>query len=207
MSILTSPMAIIKDKTAVEGGWVKDPNDLGGETIWGITKVTAYEDEYRHLWQQFNWNGDMKTMPKEMAYAIYKQGWWDRMNLDEVAEYSWPLAERLFDFAINAGRKNCAQSFQMVLNSLNRQQKLWSDINPLGTIIGPMTIKALDDSVRTFKNDPHYIQQLCMLMFSMQNYHYVNISLARSANEEFTKGWVNRVYRDFYNYAKWLTGN
>jgi lysozyme family protein len=207
MSILTSAIAIIKDKTAVEAGYVNNPDDLGGPTIWGITQQTANEDEYKHLWGQFNWNGDMRTMPKEMAYAIYKQGWWDKMQLDRIAAYSWPLAERLFDFAINAGRVNCAQSLQKVLNSLNRNQQLWSDITPLGTTIGPVTLKALDDSMKAFKNDPHWVQQLCMLMFSMQNYHYVHISLERARNETFTKGWVNRVYRDFYIYAKWLTGN
>lgn len=206
MTILTSPDAIIKDKTAVEAGWVLDPNDLGGETIWGITKVTAYEDEYRHLWQKYNWNGDMKTMPKELAYDIYRQGWWDRLNLSTIAQYSWPLAERLFDFGINAGRANCAESFQKVLNVLNKQQKLWPDINPLGTIIGPVTIKAFTRAMEVNANDAHFVEKLTMMMFSMQNYHYVNISLAREKNETFTNGWVNRVYRDWRIYAQWLSG-
>ena len=206
MSILTSPEAIIKDKTAVEAGYVNDPTDLGGETIYGITRTTANEDWAKAIWPKYNFNGDMKTMPKQMAYELYRIGWWDRLRLSEVAQYSWPLAERLFDFGINAGRVNCAQSFQRVLNALNNKGKKWPDINPLGTTIGPVTIGILKQALEANRSDPQFIEKLTMMMFSMQNYHYVNISEQRPDNEKFTQGWVNRVWRDFNYYAAWLSG-
>jgi lysozyme family protein len=190
--------SIIADKTAVEAGYVNDPNDLGGETNCGITKETAYDPAYRDLWDHFGWDGNMKTLPKELAYAIYTRGWWNKMLLDDVLEFYPMLADRLFDFAINAGRVNCGKAFQRVLNALNRQQKDYPDLVVDGGV-GNVTIQAFKAYVT--KNGAEGAAKLTMMMFSMQNYHYVAISEAREKNETFTNGWVNRVWRDFKIYA------
>lgn len=192
---------VIRDKTAVEAGYVNNPKDLGRETNFGVTKATA--EEYRHLWAKYKWNGDMRTMPKQLAFEIYDLGWWSKMFLDDVWELSIPLAERLFDFGINAGRANAGRCLQEILNVLNKEQKLWPDLVIDGGI-GPKTIDALRAYVNVNRRDPEAIEKLTMMMFSAQNYHYVLISLKRAANEEFTNGWVNRVWRDFKLYANWL---
>lgn len=195
--------AVIRDKTAVESGYVNNPKDLGRETIYGITKTTA--EEWKSLWGKYNWNGDMKTMPKQMAFEIYDLGWWAKMRLDEVWELSIPLAERMFDFGINAGRANAIRSLQEILNVLNKEGTLWPDIAMDGGI-GQKTIDALKAYVNANRRDPEAIEKLTMMMFSAQNYHYVQISLKRAANEEFTNGWMNRTWRDFKHYANWLIG-
>lgn len=196
--------AVIKDKTAVEAGYVDNPDDLGGPTNCGITQTTA--KEWQSLWPKYNWNGDMRTLPKDLAYEIYDKGWWQKMSLDPIFAVSAPLAERLFDFGINAGRANAGRCFQMLLNTLNKQQSLWPDLVVDGGI-GPGTIRAFQSYMDHNRKDPHAVQKLVMMMFSAQNWHYVLISTERERNETFTNGWMNRTYRDFFNYATWLTPN
>lgn len=193
---------IIKDKTAVEAGFVDNPDDKGGATNFGITHITA--KEWQSLWAKYNWNGDMRTMPKDLAYEIYDKGWWQKLSLDPIFAVSPPLAERIFDFGINAGRGNAGRCLQMLLNVLNKQQTLWPDLAIDGAV-GPGTIKAFDAFMRHHAKDPHAVHKLTMMMFSAQNWHYVLISLERERNETFTNGWMNRTYRDFYHFAEWLT--
>lgn len=201
MSELTRDSIII-DKTGVEGGYVNDPDDLGKETNFGVTKTTAEDPEFRDLWTKHNWNGDMRTMPKALAFDIYVRGWWDKMQLDTILSINPTLADRVFDFAINAGRENCGKSLKRVLNVLNRAQQDYEDL-PVDTgTVGAKTMAALKAYVA--KNGVDASDKLTMMMFSMQNYHYVAISEAREKNEKFTNGWVNRVWRDFKLYAKKL---
>lgn len=189
---------IIKDKTGVEGGWVKHNDDLGGETIWGITRTTA--DEWSSLWAKHGWDGkDMRQMPKSLAYEIYDVAWWRRMSLDAIWEINPYLAERIFDFGINAGRANAVRALQRILNVSNRGGTDYPDIAVDGGL-GPTTLATLNAFLK--RNPNEGCDQLTMMMFSMQNYHYVDISEKRHANESFTNGWRNRVYRDFVYYAK-----
>lgn len=201
VSTVMTRESIIKDKTGVEAGYVNDPDDLGKETNCGITKTTAHDPVYRDLWAQFDWDGDMKTLPTELAYAIYTRGWWNKMRLDDILEINPMLADRVFDFAINAGRDNCGKSLQRVLNSLNRLQADYADLVVDGGV-GQKTIDALRAFIK--KNGIESSDKITMLMFSMQNYHYIAISEAREKNEKFTNGWVNRVWRDFKIYAQKL---
>ncbi len=185
---------IIKDKTAVEAGYVDDPNDLGGETNHGITVATALE--WKRLWPKYNWNGDMRTMPRELAYEIYDLGWWQRLGLDSVLKLSDALAERMFDFGINAGRGNAVRSLQRVLNVMNKRGTLWPDLNPDG-IWGNVTYKTLEKCLTMSDENLSNVEYV---MFGMQTYHYVDISEKREANETFTNGWFNRVRRDCRSY-------
>lgn len=193
---------IITDKTGVEGGYVNNSDDLGGETIWGITRTTA--NEWQQLWSKHHWDGkDMRLMPKALAYEIYDLGWWKKMYLDEIFAIDAFLADKLFDFGINAGRLNCIKSLQRVLNVSNRKGKDYPDL----VVDGGMGPKSLN-AIKTFisLNGKSGRDELMMMMISMQNYHYLDISEKREANESFTNGWRKRVYRDFVIYAKALVG-
>jgi lysozyme family protein len=71
----------------VEGGYVNDPNDPGGETQWGISKK-AYP------------NLDIANLTEDDAMSIYMRDYWDRMRCDEIP---WPLSLYIFDSAVNQG--------------------------------------------------------------------------------------------------------
>jgi lysozyme family protein len=71
----------------VEGGYVNDQNDPGGETKWGISKK-AYP------------NLDIANLTEDDAMAIYMRDYWNRMRCDEIP---WPLSLYVFDSAVNQG--------------------------------------------------------------------------------------------------------
>lgn len=193
---------IINEVVIVEGGYVNDPNDLGGETNYGITKQLALK--YKHLWSKYGWDGNMRTMPLEFVYEVYDLEFWQRLNLDTISKYSVTLASRIFDFGVNAGIANVAEDFQRCLNALNKQGVLYPDIE-LGTIIGPVTLKAFEGYAKSVVKDPSGFEKLTMMMYAMQIAHYVDVSEKRQKNEEFTRGWINRMWKGFWNYAEWLT--
>ena len=74
-----------------EGGYVNHPDDPGGETNWGVTKVVA---------RQHGYEGLMKDMPVGIAKAIYRKSYWDAVQADNL-----PPAIRyaVFDAAVNSG--------------------------------------------------------------------------------------------------------
>lgn len=180
---------IIRAKVNIEAGYVNNPNDLGGETIWGITKATATEYGYK---------GNMRDLTQAMAIEIYKKMWWDRMRLDQILAWNPLLADRMFDFGINAGRANCIKSLQRILNVLNRQGKLYADIDADGGI-GTLTMNALNGFLKARGLDG--FNRLMFALTSHQVAYYTEISEKRVQNEEFTYGWYDRVYREMGDYA------
>lgn len=184
-----SMQGIIGAKVNLEGGYVNNSNDLGGPTKFGVTQTTARENGY---------TGDMRDLTLDQALAIYKKGWWDRMRLDAIMAMSPPLADRMFDFGINAGRANCIKSLQRVLNVLNRQGKLYDDISADGGI-GPATMTALGGFVKARGADG--LNRLMFALTCHQVSYYTEISEKRVQNEEFTYGWYDRVYREMGDYA------
>lgn len=71
----------------IEGGYVNDPRDPGGETNFGISK-RSYPKE------------NIKGLTREAAIAIYKRDYWDKPGCDKLPP---KLAVALFDCAVNQG--------------------------------------------------------------------------------------------------------
>lgn len=180
---------IIAAKVNLEGGYVNNPNDLGSITNFGITQATARE---------WGYTGDMRNLTRALALEIYKKGWWDRMRLDQILAWNPLLADRMFDFGINAGRANCIKSLQRILNVLNRQGKLYADIDADGGI-GTLTMTALNGFLKARGLDG--FNRLMFALTSHQVAYYTEISEKRVQNEEFTYGWYDRVYREMGDYA------
>lgn len=99
----------------LEGGYVKNPKDPGGETNFGISKAS-----YPHV--------DIKALTRDDAKAIYKRDYWDDLKLDEV-----PAAMRLtvFDCAVNQGKHFATATLQAILNL------------KVDGILGPKTLAAI----------------------------------------------------------------
>ena len=57
-----------------EGGYSNDPDDPGGETMWGVTARVA---------RSYGYTGPMRELPKDTAMAICKKHYWDPLRLDE----------------------------------------------------------------------------------------------------------------------------
>lgn len=180
----------------VEGGYVNNADDRGGETKYGITKETA--NRYKHLWAKREFSGDMKTLSKALAYDIYMEGYWLKNHCSQLFRIHPLLAYHIFDMAVNSGNRGNIQ-LQELLNVLNYKQKYYSDIIVDGSI-GNATIDAL--KAYKEKRGNRGIEILLYSLLSMQASFYINISKRREANETFTYGWLRRAidkietYRD-----------
>lgn len=86
-----------------EGGFVDDPDDLGGRTNKGVTQRT-YNIYY---------SGDVKDITDEQVEAIYRAGFWKKIGGDDIKDQS--VAELLFDYAVNSGVKTAVIKIQKLV--------------------------------------------------------------------------------------------
>ena len=83
----------------IEGGYVNNPDDPGGETNWGISK-RSYPGE------------DIKGMTKERAKEIFRQDFWDKINADRLYDgVVWQAS----DFAYHSGHETAIRYLQRAL--------------------------------------------------------------------------------------------
>ena len=94
---------IINHIIKIEGGYVNDPADSGGETKYGITKRVARLNGYE---------GAMKHLPQTTAFAIYAKRYWDSLSLDEIEQRSNSIAKELADTGVNMGTGRAAEFLQ-----------------------------------------------------------------------------------------------
>lgn len=192
---------IIRDKTAVEAGYVDHKDDLGGATNKGITEAVATKHE-KKLRELFGWDGDMRTLTDEMAMYIYTEDYWRVLHLDAISELEPLLADKLFDIGINAGTARAGMWLQIYLNVANQKGTLYPDLEPDG-LVGPMTLGRLKDYLA--KRGKKAMPRLLKAMLCKQGAHYMNISEGREANETFFYGWMARLEHNFglYYDALW----
>lgn len=182
-----SDMSDLKKKTidgiiAVEGGYVNDPNDSGGETNYGITIKVARENGYF---------GNMKDMPREVAVRIYETRYWDINRLSEIEMLSPRIAEELADTGVNMGVGRAGVFLQRSLNVLNQMGTHYPDIATDGKI-GPGTIKALKDFLARRGKEGETV--LYRMLNCLQGAGYVELAEKRVKDETFIFGWYkNRV--------------
>lgn len=158
-----------------EGGHVNHPNDKGKETNMGITIKKA---------RKFEWKGEMKDLPVELAIRIYKEEYWDVMKLDQIKNQT--LADILFNFGVHCGTGTASKTLQRTLNILNRNNVSWWDTIVDG-LVGPKTrtiVNALSDS------DMMYTMKI---LIGLQFERYIVIVERDSTQEIFIRGWINRI--------------
>lgn len=161
-----------------EGGYVNNPDDRGGETIWGITAATA---------RRFGFNGPMRTMPRAEAVRIYRTRYWDGPGFAAVAALSVPVAEELFDTGVNMGPAVAGTMLQRSLNALNRQGADYADLKADGDV-GPATVKATAAYLKV--RGPEGERVLLKALNVLQGEHYIALAEGRAANESFVYGWL-----------------
>lgn len=104
-----------------EGGYSNHLYDPGGETIFGITKRTAFEHGYTGL---------MSELPLEIAKEIYKKSYWKR----EFDEFPFIVAFNIFDGAVNSGMERSISWLQSSVRT------------PIDGILGSKTFSRVMDT-------------------------------------------------------------
>jgi lysozyme family protein len=74
-----------------EGGYVDNPKDPGGATMWGVTERVA---------RAHGFTGNMRDLPLAMAKSIAKKLYWDPLHLDS---FDARVAFQIFDANYNGG--------------------------------------------------------------------------------------------------------
>ena len=104
----------------LEGGYVNDKDDPGGETKFGISK-RAYPDL------------DIKSLTLEDAKAIYRRDYWVKLRCEDLPA---GIDITVFVFGVHAGKKAAAAYLQRATNEVLGKPALKID-----GIIGPQTVR------------------------------------------------------------------
>lgn len=151
-----------------EGGFVNDPDDLGGATNRGVTMET-YMQYCRKKGLPVPTVKRLKNLSDREWTEIMKTMYWDRWKADKIANQS--VANILVDWVWASG-----------VHGIKRPQKILG-VSADG-IVGNQTLDAVNarDAKELFysvKADRiRFIDEICK---------------ARPANEKFRKGWMNRI--------------
>jgi lysozyme family protein len=100
----------------LEGGYVNDPRDAGGETKFGISK-RSYPNE------------NIKALTIERAKVIYQRDYWYRLKCSQLP---YPLNVFIFDAGVNQGCGTAAILLQKLIGETQ------------DGILGPRTVAALN---------------------------------------------------------------
>lgn len=151
-----------------EGGFVNDPDDLGGATNQGVTLAT-YMQYCRKKGYPVPTVERLKNLSEREWTEIMKTMYWDRWKADKIANQS--VANILVDWVWASG-----------VHGIKRPQKILGVA--VDGIVGNQTLDAVNakDAKELFfaiKADRiRFIDEICK---------------ARPANEKFRRGWMNRI--------------
>ena len=115
----------------VEGGYVNDPDDAGGETYLGISRKNNPKwsgwisiDQLKKYHPK-NFKKLLKQTPEltDKAKCLYKEKYWDVLELDDI--HSQDIAHQLFDTAVNMGIASAIRIAQQIIGMTITGK--WSD--------------------------------------------------------------------------------
>lgn len=177
-----------------EGGFSNDPDDRGGKTNMGITHGTLSRARINGWVPK---DVTIKTLTREHAETIYKKGYWEPIHGDDLPS---PVAEIVFDCAINHGVGGAVRMLQRALNAMRHTMPLAVD-----GVIGPKTLAAVQKLVELDRKHSDAFPEMgprfhtMMLARTIALYraqYYVLIVESRSNQKKFFWGWIrNRVVR------------
>lgn len=176
-----------------EGGYVFDPDDVGGETYKGISRV------YNKGWTGWKTIDDLKSeddFPKNLerseilqvqVQGLYKQKYFDPYMGDTMCK---ELAMEMFDTSVNMGVGRAVKFLQIALNVLNRNASMYPDMVEDG-----------DYGRTTHTNLQTYLMKdgvaggllLVKMINVLQGMHYINYMKKSPKQEKYARGWFKRV--------------
>ena len=194
-----------------EAGYANHPNDKGGETYGGISRVfhpnlalwhridaakaqlgivnldTSLR-ENRELLQELN---AILAKDKElynMRKAFFRKCFYDVHNCDKIKNID--IVVELYDTSVLCGTKIAAKFLQRAMNVINNNGKRWDNIKVDGNV-GNITIKTLNKAI-----SKGYAQEIFKVQNILQGNHVVNIAEKRPSQQINLIGWLLRVEFD-----------
>lgn len=173
-----------------EGGYANDPDDSGGETFRGISRVN---------WPRWNgWkmidrakargaatpkliNAAFARDPEmeQMVAVFYQRHFWRPF---EALEADDRITAKLFDTAVNVGVGGAVKMLQRAINKMGPISQLTVDGK-----IGPRTIAAY--GLVACNDEVCFLDTFCR----EQEDHYRRIVARKPSQQKFLKGWLRRA--------------
>lgn len=171
---------------AWEGFHSIDPDDPGGETLYGIAR-----NRHPHWggWETWDEHRAAKEsdLPEDALRALhawrddfYRREFWAPLRLQEFPTRR--LAVIVYQAAVNCGQRRVARWLQQCLNNLTVADLL------VDGRIGPQTIGALRE---VFERGHIRIIEDGVLAHQRRHYEYITDQDPRLG--KFLKGWLNRI--------------
>ena len=174
-SLGAAVLAIVAGVFAMEGGYVNNPADPGGETNHGVTVAVAREHGYQ---------GPMRELPKETAQQIYIGSYVEGPGFHRVIAMSPAVGEKLVDAGVNAGTARSARWFQQALNHLSRGGADFPLVATDGQI-GAKTLAAYQALERK-RGRIKACELVLKLLDAQQGTHYMSLN-----QPTFIVGWAD----------------
>jgi len=159
-----------------EGKYSNNPNDAGGETYKGISRVNHPKwlgwniiDSLKHF-SAFPNNLESNDTLQGLVSSFYKYEYWDKYQADNINNQS--IAELLVDWEVNSGEPGVAIP-----------QKLLGLV-PDG-IAGPKTIASINLTNQ---------QDFFNAVVGAHDTFYKQLVVKHPNDQEFLKGWETRLY-------------
>lgn len=171
-----------------EGGFSNDPDDRGGATNMGITAGTLSRAKINGWVSK---DATIETLTREQAEVIYQKGYWEPIHGDKLPS---PVAEVVFDCAINHGVGGAGRLLQRAINSMNLTTPLTVD-----GIIGPKTLAAVA-RIEELNSElagampelgpGRILRELALSILTYRTKYYVDIVKSNSTQKKFLYGWL-----------------
>ncbi|WP_020597947.1 glycoside hydrolase family 108 protein [Spirosoma panaciterrae] len=175
----------------IEAGYANDPDDPGGETFGGISRIANSDwpgwvliDQIKKTAKRTDYDKVMFAHAELMRLvrSVYKARYWDVNRLDFITNQA--IANELFDTSVNMGITVGAQFLQRALNVLNQNQQLYPDIAVDG-VVGPQTVM--------LTNAHPYPALILKVLNILQGYRYIDLAEKAPVQEKYMRGWLSRV--------------
>ena len=151
-----------------EGGFVDDPDDLGGATNMGVT-IATYKVYRKRKGLSEPTVDDLKHLSNNEWIDILKSLYWDKWKADQIKSQS--VANILVDWVWASGNYGIKIP-QQLLNV------------KVDGIVGPKTLEAVNS------RDPRELFD----MIKIARFDFIeDICRKRPANNKFKRGWLNRI--------------
>ncbi|MFD1103728.1 glycoside hydrolase family 108 protein [Sphingobium olei] len=171
-AVSAAVLSIIASTIGLEGGYVNDKRDPGGETNKGVTKKEAVS---------YGYTGPMRTIPDEVVHSIYYENYLIGPGYEPLLKLDVAVAQELFDTTVNMGPARPGRFFQESINEICPTVKLKVDGK-----VGPATIAGFARCQRTL---------LCLAMIprldAKQLAEYDRLVRVNPRLKVFHRGWIN----------------
>jgi hypothetical protein len=161
-----------------EGGYANDPNDNGGETYCGISRVSHP-----------NWSGwidienckplkwNQKIGIDYKVYSFYKRIYWDGLKISQLGNQL--LAEEFFDITVNIGFKGAKSMFTEAYNLLTNR------------CVEELSMDEIISISYKYKDNQLFMSNIVKLMNGLQLNRYISIS--KLGKKQYLSAWLKRI--------------